>query len=220
MTTSKNEPWTGRAAFYIDARAVQQRLDDTCIWKVAFKEDPRTTNAILCGISILMNIHPNQETGAPVYEWVTRWDGAENSDTQGIKGGLSGAERRAANQFGIGRYLYEVPTKKQDMKPPFGRATKPSYFVKDPVMPARFLPAGSAQRAQRTSQATDAPDPTSKSKAAAKSKKLTVKQTGEFKTASEGRDRDKVKAIYSQFITGKITGSEAITQVKALPTLK
>ena len=41
-------------------------------------------------------------------EWVTKWDGAENTDIEAVKGGLSGAMKRAAVQWGIGRYLYKL----------------------------------------------------------------------------------------------------------------
>ena len=52
---------------------------------------------VLCGISIKIN-----------NEWITKWDGAENTDIEGVKGGLSGSMKRAAVQWGIGRYLYNL----------------------------------------------------------------------------------------------------------------
>jgi hypothetical protein len=51
----------------------------------------------MCGLSIRVGD-----------EWVTKWDGAENTDVEGVKGGLSGAMKRAAVQWGIGRYLYAL----------------------------------------------------------------------------------------------------------------
>lgn len=41
-------------------------------------------------------------------EWVTKTDGAENSDIEPVKGGLSDSFKRAAVQWGIGRYLYSM----------------------------------------------------------------------------------------------------------------
>jgi hypothetical protein len=38
--------------------------------------------------------------------WIAKQDVSENTDYEGIKGGVSGALRRAAVQWGIGRYLY------------------------------------------------------------------------------------------------------------------
>ena len=53
---------------------------------------------MICGISIRI--------GA---EWVTKWDGAENTELESVKGGLSASMRRAAVQWGVGRYLYRLP---------------------------------------------------------------------------------------------------------------
>lgn len=41
---------------------------------------------------------------------VTKWDGAEDSDIEPIKGGLSDSMKRAAYQWGIGRVLYSLDT--------------------------------------------------------------------------------------------------------------
>ena len=90
----------GLAIFYHDARAVQERLD-TVLGPFGWRNDyiPWQNNAQLCGLSI-----HDAERG----EWITKYDGAENSDIEPIKGGLSDAFKRAATQWGIGRYLYEI----------------------------------------------------------------------------------------------------------------
>ena len=49
----------------------------------------------MCAISIRIN-----------NEWVTKWDGAQETAVEPIKGGFSDAMKRAAVQWGIGRYLY------------------------------------------------------------------------------------------------------------------
>lgn len=90
----------GMAVAYLDARAVQKRLDDTVgpfNWKNVYSlwHD----NSQICGISIF---HDGRK------EWVTKFDGAENSDFEPIKGGLSDSFKRAAAVWGIGRYLYEM----------------------------------------------------------------------------------------------------------------
>jgi hypothetical protein len=51
----------------------------------------------LCGISIFC-----AERG----EWVQKWDAAENTDIEPVKGGISDSFKRAAVLWGIGRYLY------------------------------------------------------------------------------------------------------------------
>ena len=40
--------------------------------------------------------------------FITKWDGAEDSDIEPVKGGLSDSMKRAAVQWGIGRYLYSM----------------------------------------------------------------------------------------------------------------
>jgi len=90
----------GMVVAYMDARAVQKRLDDVVgpfNWKNVYSlwHD----NSQICGISIF-----NAERN----EWVTKFDGAENSDIEPIKGGLSDSFKRAATAWGIGRYLYEL----------------------------------------------------------------------------------------------------------------
>ena len=81
---------------YITNRAIQQRLDDVVgpeRWKNEFKPGP--DGGVLCGISIRVGD-----------EWVTKWDGAENTDIEPVKGGLSGSMKRAAVMWGLGRTLY------------------------------------------------------------------------------------------------------------------
>lgn len=90
-------PWAMVLA-YVTNRAVQQRLDEVCgagNWQNEFKESP--DGGVLCGISICNNDR-----------WVTKYDGAENTQVEAVKGGLSGAMKRAAVQWGIGRYLYKL----------------------------------------------------------------------------------------------------------------
>lgn len=96
------KPWA-KVLAYITNRAIQNRLDEVFgvfgwknefhPWKVAGKE------GILCYLSV-------QVPGTN--EWVTKVDGAEGTDVEEIKGGLSDAMKRAAVQFGIGRYLYDL----------------------------------------------------------------------------------------------------------------
>jgi len=83
---------------YVTNRAIMDRLDDVCGpggWRNEFKSAP--DGGILCGISIKVDD-----------EWVTKWDGAENTQFEAVKGGLSGAMKRAGVQWGIGRYLYNL----------------------------------------------------------------------------------------------------------------
>ena len=90
-------PWALVLA-YVTNRAIQNRLDEVCgleNWKNQFIPGPN--GGVLCGISIRIN-----------GEWVTKWDGADNTDIESVKGGLSDAMKRSAVQWGIGRYLYNL----------------------------------------------------------------------------------------------------------------
>lgn len=85
---------------YVQNRAIMDRLDNVCgpmNWQNQFKE--WKNNSQLCGISIF-----DKEKK----EWITKWDGAEETDIEKIKGGLSDSMKRAAVQWGIGRYLYKL----------------------------------------------------------------------------------------------------------------
>jgi hypothetical protein len=91
------KPWA-KVLAYIDNRAIMNRLDDVCgpeNWKNEFQKAPE--GGVLCGLSIRAKD-----------EWVTKWDGAENTKVESVKGGLSDAMKRAGYQWGIGRYLYNI----------------------------------------------------------------------------------------------------------------
>lgn len=95
-------PWA-RVLAYVTNRAIQERLDEVVgpeNWQNTFREGP--AGGVVCGITLRI-IRPD---GAA--EWVTKWDGAENTDVEPVKGGLSNAMKRAAVQWGIGRYLYDL----------------------------------------------------------------------------------------------------------------
>ncbi|MBW3627720.1 MAG: hypothetical protein KY464_00350 [Gemmatimonadetes bacterium] len=82
---------------YQTSRAVMDRFDEVCgveNWANEFRAGPG--GGVLCRIGV--NIE-----GAG---WVWKEDGAENTNIEAVKGGLSGAMKRAAVQWGVGRYLY------------------------------------------------------------------------------------------------------------------
>lgn len=140
------KPWASCLA-YITNRAIMQRLDDIVgpgRWR---NERPTAwdtgTPGVIAGISIKID-----------GEWVTKWDGADQPDTEPVKGGFSNAMKRAAVLWGIGRYLYDLPEgwAKIDEK---GRhfqsanATKgyPAFKWNPPDLPKWALPdAAAAER--------------------------------------------------------------------------
>ncbi|OQB13133.1 MAG: Single-stranded DNA-binding protein DdrA [Firmicutes bacterium ADurb.Bin193] len=96
----------GFAVPYLDARAISDRLDNVVGqfgWKDSytawhsFADDNKPINSQLCTIYIY-----DEE----LKEWVGKNDGAENTDVEPVKGGLSDAFKRAAVKWNIGRYLY------------------------------------------------------------------------------------------------------------------
>ena len=91
---------TGMVVFYVDSRTIQNRLDEV-LGHFNWKNQYLTwqNNAQLCGIAIY-----NEERN----EWIPKYDGAECSNIEPIKGGLSDSFKRAACVWGIGRYLYEI----------------------------------------------------------------------------------------------------------------
>ncbi|MCK4621265.1 MAG: hypothetical protein KAT62_03520 [Desulfuromonadales bacterium] len=93
---SGGNPWAMVLA-YVTNRAIQMRLDDVvgpAKWKNEYKPDG---DGFLCGLSIKIDD-----------EWITKWDGAEKTSIEPMKGGLSNSMKRAAVQWGIGRYLYNL----------------------------------------------------------------------------------------------------------------
>lgn len=94
----KNGKFWALVLTYVTARAVMDRLDRVAgpdNWQDAYREGPQ--GGVLAGIGIRIN-----------GEWVWKWDGAENTDIEAVKGGLSNAFKRVAVKWGIGRYLYRL----------------------------------------------------------------------------------------------------------------
>ncbi|WP_432353317.1 Rad52/Rad22 family DNA repair protein [Anaerotruncus rubiinfantis] len=119
----------GMAVPFIDSRAIQNRLDSVVgiyNWKTEYrpwhqvekgdkerkaKQDgtPKEVNASqLCGLSIYCEERK---------EWVPKWDGAENSDIEPVKGGISDSFKRAAVLWNVGRYLYDLDPVWVDIEP-------------------------------------------------------------------------------------------------------
>jgi hypothetical protein len=85
----------GKMLSYVDARQVQNRLDEvvgTENWQTHFSE---VCGNYCCTLSLRID-----------GEWVAKSDGAGETSIEGDKGGFSDAFKRAAVSFGIARYLY------------------------------------------------------------------------------------------------------------------
>lgn len=86
------------ALAYIDARDVMDRLDEVVgaeFWMDEYETTPERT---MCRLSIKIND-----------EWVSKTDGAGDTNVEAQKGSISDAFKRAAVKWGVGRYLYDMP---------------------------------------------------------------------------------------------------------------
>lgn len=121
--TSKDKR-KGIALFYIDSREVQKRLDDICGidgWQSKFYP---TDKGVVCELSIRM----------PDGTWITKSDGGVYTEkVTPFKGGCSDAFKRAAVQFGIGRYLYYIPNQWYPLN-------EYKQFESEPQLPSWALP--------------------------------------------------------------------------------
>lgn len=98
VTKAKGDGYAALALAYLDARDVMDRLDQTCKPMNWQSEHFDGGNGKLgCRIGIYIN-----------GQWVWKSDGAGDTDVEAEKGAFSGALKRAAVSWGIGRYLYDL----------------------------------------------------------------------------------------------------------------
>lgn len=137
----KNGEIWAMALAYVTNRAIQDRLDDVCgpeNWKNEFWKGP--DGGVVCEIAIRVR-EPD--------DWVSKQDGADNTEIEPVKGGLSGSMKRAAVQWGIGRYLYNLDEGWADVHSGgefFGRLPKKkggdTFRWDPPALPSWALPDG------------------------------------------------------------------------------
>lgn len=114
--STNREKTKGMALAFIDARDVMDRLDAVCGpdgWQDRY---PHANGKTVCEIDIWCG-----DRG-----WVTKSDGAGDTDFEANKGALSDAFKRAAVRWGIGRYLYALPSPWVEIEP-MGK----SFKIKD-----------------------------------------------------------------------------------------
>jgi hypothetical protein len=119
------KPASGLALAYLDARDVMERLDLVCGpdgWQNRYTHVGGTA---VCEIGVRIcrqrdrlvdaesNLHQVTDLGA---EWLFKADGAGATDVEAEKGMLSDAFKRAAVRWGIGRYLYGLPSPWVDLQ--------------------------------------------------------------------------------------------------------
>lgn len=131
---------------YVTNRAIMKRLDEVCGkagWRNEYRDIPNN-GGVECGISIKVD-----------GEWITKWDASENTQVEAVKGGRSSAMKRAAVQWGIGRYLYDLDvgfaTISGEKAEGFTYArTKElgAFYWKPPALPAWALPSAVSSNGQ------------------------------------------------------------------------
>lgn len=87
---------------YITSRAVMNRLDEAVgpYWKDHYEPIITSTSS---GFRCILSLKVGDE-------WISREDAADMPDIEKIKGGHSNALKRAGTKWGIGRYLYDLPS--------------------------------------------------------------------------------------------------------------
>ena len=110
--STNGEKTQGIALAYIDARLVMERLDAVCGVEGWQNKHPHANGKTSCAIGIKIGD-----------EWVWKENGAGDSAVEAEKGAFSDSFKRAAVQWGIGRYLYDMPNIWVDLEPA-GRSHK------------------------------------------------------------------------------------------------
>jgi hypothetical protein len=121
------------ALAYIDARVIQDRLDEVVGvlgWQDEYECLP--DGSVVCKLRLRLG-----------EEWITKMDvgGPSEQPDEGDrrKAAFSDALKRAAVKFGIGRYLYRLPNQWVDYDP------QKRQFAKTPTLPAKTLPQNQRQ---------------------------------------------------------------------------
>ena len=146
---------------YVTNRAIQDRLDNVFGvfgWENEFREiqfDGKLS--FLCGITIYNERMPSKDG---FRDSVTKWDGADTTDVESFKGGLSNSMKRSGVELGIGRYLYkldtyfaELSTEKHKgkfmVKIKDEQTSRTRYYYNAPQLPPFALPENFEYKAEK-----------------------------------------------------------------------
>jgi hypothetical protein len=160
------------ALAYVDARVIQDRLDEVLGvegWQDSYRCLP--DGSVICRLRLRLGT-----------DWVTKMDvGGPSEQPDGgdrMKAAFSDALKRAAVKFGVGRYLYRLPSQWVDYD------SQRRQFVRPPTLPAFALPdkQGTATPSVNSPTANESdapkPEPASKGKAARKPQLHTLPLSG------------------------------------------
>ena len=150
IASTNKEKTKGIAVAYVDSRAIQERLDSIfgCEnWQNSFEITQgaeKDLTSYVCRIGIYS---PERN------EWIFKSDGSGPTDIEPVKGGLSGALKRAASVWNIGRYLYELDGVWVDIE-----QRGKSYFIKNEELERLKTYYNRAMRAKENGKSVQAPD--------------------------------------------------------------
>lgn len=165
---TNKEKTSGLVFAYVSNRAIQNRFDEVFGingWRNEFKEWHNEKQSLdieglikvskstkwktaeeNAGTFVKEYLTQSQICGISVWdddkkEWITKWDGADDTNFEKTKGGLSDSMKRAAGQWGVGRYLYELPSQWVDVEESYGTVVIKRGCV--PQLPAWAFDQGS-----------------------------------------------------------------------------
>lgn len=134
-------------------------------WKVAYEFHGQT--GVICNLSLKIG-----------GEWITKQDGAEMTDIESFKGGISSALKRAGSAWGMGRYLYSLDAgfaQIVDKGTPgchYGKTKENDVFYwTPPSLPSWALPNNSSNPAKLSNKPQNEPPPPAKGQSSAKQTK-------------------------------------------------
>jgi hypothetical protein len=143
-------PWA-MVLTYINARAIMDRLDEVVGPKNWSARYTKQDTGFLCDLAVRVD-----------GEWIVKSDGSDATDIEPFKGGISGAIKRAAVLWGIGRYLYRLDSgfarcskeKFHGSIKGYHKETKTEFYWSPPELPEWALPSDATQN-KITKEATD-----------------------------------------------------------------
>ena len=115
-----------RCIAYCTSRAIQRRLDEVC-GPENWKNEQMTVHELRTG-PIAVQVGISIRIGG---EWVTKWDVSNTTQIEPVKGGFSGAMKRAGAQWGIGRYLYQLQETYAEISKNFQKGWKKGRLPKE-----------------------------------------------------------------------------------------
>jgi hypothetical protein len=104
---SKTNPINKVILAYVDARDVQERLDEVVGPQGWSTEIKAVGGHTVCNLYLHLPFWKEEQV---TWEWVVKSDVAGPTEVDPIKGAGSTAFKRAASAWGIGRYLYDLGT--------------------------------------------------------------------------------------------------------------